>query len=648
MATKKKQVELAVPPKLCASIIIQAFKNVGVYNSYDPDKKVFRGSYKYFYQKVPISIILRADNKGKSLIQIVGKTDDLIGTGANIAIKKLVESLNKSEEKYSVDLIIEKGFKHALAQEYNEARTIFSQIQAKRPNDFKVLLGLGLCYFDENNIDKATEYINTAITCSEDEKTQLIQSRKVVKSLFTIKAFDLATDIFTAIGTNPNALEKDKRFYLLLLLQSKNFEQLSQIIAQEFPMSKINFQKLTKDRSASHDLLKEFEEKSDFLVKTIRNKIVFNIMPQSIAYLLSIKSYSLPEEYRDLIRKFYRDKKLKISPLIECYDKLIDLINKTDNKAKTHLLSTSKDDILEISNKAQLLNIISESKIDVLNNSEFTEMATEIQGFGIKLSTSKRFKEYQSVVNTSPKILESVNKYFDDLKIKFQSYVNQMLDRHDTRASQKLITLFEQIYGHEIENKHVFDEKIQNINSKKSKRLKKVFAISFLVISIILVSIYFIPKENNPSETLSPNIQEVESLNNLNEEIESNTNKNVIKRDAPKKVVSLREKIEQFYYHAHQKDLTSLMAFYSFPITYYSRKNVSYEEVKNIYLKSWNRKIYSKNTILDLFKINDFECTVKVRYIWQNKDGTGGEVESQINFKFNEDYKLISQTPIKN
>ena len=90
------------------------------------------------------------------------------------------------------------------------------------------------------------------------------------------------------------------------------------------------------------------------------------------------------------------------------------------------------------------------------------------------------------------------------------------------------------------------------------------------------------------------------------------------------------------------------MAFYSFPITYYSRKNVSYEEVKNIYLKSWNRKIYSKNTILDLFKINDFECTVKVRYIWQNKDGTGGEVESQINFKFNEDYKLISQTPIKN
>ena len=105
----------------------------------------------------------------------------------------------------------------------------------------------------------------------------------------------------------------------------------------------------------------------------------------------------------------------------------------------------------------------------------------------------------------------------------------------------------------------------------------------------------------------------------------------------------MRKAIERFYSYGNSKNLEALLTCYGFPIKYYSKDAQYYDDMKSVYSKSWAKKVYSENSILNFEKINDYECQVRIGYVWENKDGTSGEIEALMRYRFDYDYNIVSE-----
>lgn len=648
MATKKKQLELQIQPKLCANFIVQAFEKVGEYGSMNQKQGVFFGNYKYYYQEVLVHIILRG-NKDKSFLQIVGKTDDLVGTGAKIAIDKLIECLSEMEQKYIIESSVEKGFKYALSNQYDKAKTELQKVELKKTKDFKILFGLGLCYLNEKNNEKAKEYITDALNTTDEKNNKLVLTRRVSKKLFDLKEYQFASEILEEIGNDANADNKDKLFYLLLLLHSRNFEKLIFQLTKAFPLSRSYVPQITNDPSVSLELKKEFIKHLPILIKAIRKKTIFNVMPQSILYLLQVDKTEIPKEYRRLLKNFYQNKQFDIAQLGKCFDELKLKIEESEREARIHLSNERSHTINKIANKANHLNVISQSQLNELMDNRFLKLTEKVESFGVQLSESKNFKEYFITINNSHELEKELNEYFENLKNQFPIFIQQSIDKSNSKNAKKLISLHTTLYGTNLENQKIFDIEIQRIDSERSKRLKKIIIISLVSFTLIALISILIPDEDNTAKTVenkinnSQNTSKNKTPENVRKEIKKPTELS-LEVETP----SIRKSLDEFYNYAYQKDLQSLMNCYRFPITYYSNTTASFDEVEKIYINSWNKKIFSQNTILDLMEINDYSCIVKVNYVWRNKDGSEGEIESYIKFVFDSEYKIVSQTPADN
>jgi len=108
MATKKKAFPIRIKPEYCKNELKFILNSIGKLKSVDAGKGIFKSSYRYGLQNIQIIAVIK-ESSGLSIVQVMGKTDDVFGTGAEKAIRKIEESLRNVESKYAIDFDIEKG-----------------------------------------------------------------------------------------------------------------------------------------------------------------------------------------------------------------------------------------------------------------------------------------------------------------------------------------------------------------------------------------------------------------------------------------------------------------------------------------------------------------------------------------------------------
>ena len=182
MATKKKVITLKIQPQHCFVEMKKALQAVGKYNGSDLKKGIVTGTYLYVFQTVQVRMILRG-NKGLSTVQIVGITDDMIGTGGNKAIRKIEEYLESKVPEYQIDYDIDNSFAAIIKGEYSTNEAVLNGALVKRKNSFKVHFGLALCALNKKDDKKALSSINLAIGTKKEEGAKNELTKKIASEL---------------------------------------------------------------------------------------------------------------------------------------------------------------------------------------------------------------------------------------------------------------------------------------------------------------------------------------------------------------------------------------------------------------------------------------------------------------------------------
>ena len=213
MATKKKVITLKIQPQHCFVEMKKALQAVGKYNGSDLKKGIVTGTYLYVFQTVQVRMILRG-NKGLSTVQIVGITDDMIGTGGNKAIRKIEEYLESKVPEYQIDYDIDNSFAAIIKGEYSTNEAVLNGALVKRKNSFKVHFGLALCALNKKDDKKALSSINLAIGTKKEEGAKNELRKKIASELWKLKNFGVAVKVYMPIGINTHATKNEQRFYL--------------------------------------------------------------------------------------------------------------------------------------------------------------------------------------------------------------------------------------------------------------------------------------------------------------------------------------------------------------------------------------------------------------------------------------------------
>ena len=96
MATKKKAFPIRIKPEYCKNELKFILNSIGKLKSVDAGKGIFKSSYRYGLQNIQIIAVIK-ESSGLSIVQVMGKTDDVFGTGAEKAIRKIEESVRNVE-----------------------------------------------------------------------------------------------------------------------------------------------------------------------------------------------------------------------------------------------------------------------------------------------------------------------------------------------------------------------------------------------------------------------------------------------------------------------------------------------------------------------------------------------------------------------
>ena len=187
-----------------------------------------------------------------------------------------------------------------------------------------------------------------------------------------------------------------------------------------------------------------------------------------------------------------------------------------------------------------------------------------------------------------------------------------------------------------------------DINPKNNKRL--IFGSSILLIFVIVGLIFFNLEKESDSETIEDvpveSLPQSESQNFENKVIEKKSEEenidNLIQFDA----TSI---ISNFLIAEDNRDFDQIYSFYSTDLKrYWAFKYPSYSKLKKEYTSSWNRTVYSKNTIQEIVKINDFTFDVYIDFEFlQYNHENPKNVNSVLRFMLDDSGKIIELFGVK-
>lgn len=234
---------------------------------------------------------------------------------------------------------------------------------------------------------------------------------------------------------------------------------------------------------------------------------------------------------------------------------------------------------------------------------------------------------------------------FSRIEAQYKLLKSEFEEKINATKNEKLVNLYSNRLL-EIENAYAFlSENFQTINNNEEKEVSnhhngknqkttrsatknKFIILTLCVIIIGLISIgYFLIKKNDDSYSRD----EYNSNQTLQKNLSSDE--------------QMKNRISNLYKSGNNKDLNSLLSCYSFPVDYWSKGYRSYDDMKSLFDNAWDKKVYSKNSILELVPINDNACSVKIRYEWETKDERGkiNTIDCTMEYSFDEAYKITSE-----
>jgi hypothetical protein len=109
--------------------------------------------------------------------------------------------------------------------------------------------------------------------------------------------------------------------------------------------------------------------------------------------------------------------------------------------------------------------------------------------------------------------------------------------------------------------------------------------------------------------------------------------------------VNFKKKIIEFITAEDSREIKKILTYYQFPIlNYWNEKNLSKNNLKEIYRSSWNKNEYSKNQVQNIKEISKYQylLTTNYNYTKSLKSENINSILSDIQFTFNEDGKITS------
>ena len=109
---------------------------------------------------------------------------------------------------------------------------------------------------------------------------------------------------------------------------------------------------------------------------------------------------------------------------------------------------------------------------------------------------------------------------------------------------------------------------------------------------------------------------------------------------APDYSINLRE----FLKNEDSKDLEKVLNSYSFPVkNYWNQQNITKSDLKKAYANAWEKVEYSRNYVVEIEKLNNFNFILTTQFIYKlKKKKNESTVRSKLNFKLNNDGKIVS------
>lgn len=197
------------------------------------------------------------------------------------------------------------------------------------------------------------------------------------------------------------------------------------------------------------------------------------------------------------------------------------------------------------------------------------------------------------------------------------------------------------------EDRNTKKKEINSIQSDlKPKNTKRLMFGSSILLIVVVVGLIFINLEKESDSEITEDTQ-VESLPK-SERVSIENIKNSIKQPEEENIENsfkfdAASIISNFLIAEDHRDFEEIFLFYSTDLkNYWSFKNPSYSKLKKEYTSSWNRTMYSKNTILDIVKINDYTFDVNIDFEFlQYNHENAKNVNSVLRFILDENGKII-------
>lgn len=499
MATKKKVITLRIQPQYCFVEMKNALQLVGKLKGSDVKKGIVKGTYLYVYQTIQVQMILRA-NKGISTVQIVGITDDLIGTGGNKAIKKIETYLESKVPEYQIDYDIDKAFAGIIKGEVSINEEVLNGALTQRSTSFKVNFGLALCALNRKEEKKALTYINDAIRTKKDKESKINTRKKIASELWKLKHFNLASEVYSVIGQNTKATRNEQLFFLLLLLNSGNFGKLFIELVKSYPSNSDYAILIAKDPGVLPNRKKEFLAKTPALIKGFRKKVIFNISPPSISYLLIKEKREIPLKYREALGRYYKSKNISITEFISIYKLIKSQLISAEKQSIAVLREDKTSFFKEFTKESEKLLVLNQVVSLLKNKKAINDGVKLTLRCANKLESSKSFRELFENIKEAEKCNNSLRQLITITEGYLVIVIEDFLKKDKAKKAKEIISVFEKVYGRLPNKNKVYNSKILKIEEGNKRILKiALLIITSIVLAVLIGFTIFSFNKNNIS-----------------------------------------------------------------------------------------------------------------------------------------------------
>jgi hypothetical protein len=465
MATKKKAFPIRIKPEYCKNELKFILNSIGKLKSVDAGKGIFKSSYRYGLQNIQIIAVIK-ESSGLSIVQVMGKTDDVFGTGAEKAIRKIEESLRNVESKYAIDFDIEKGYSSIIKGEYETGYSLLKNAESKRPENIKLNYGLGLYFAKCKDESKAEQYLKKAIDHTiEDQK--FAYRKMIAVQLFKLDSFHLAKEVFFPILAIDRK-EDTILLFLLINLKAGDIDQVLKCLIENFKSSPSLFIKLYRDKGVSNDERNVLIQKQPLLIKTIRRNTVFNLSNNSIAFLLEQGRINEVSDYRKCVKQFYEGKNRSFEEFVKSFKQIGAQVFKI-NTLSISLLKEKDDAIIkEFSDKVRLLSDIANRLEEQMDFSDFQDIFTQVKSILEKLENINSFDVFYRIIGECKNLIPQLLDVLFKTRELTNNRISQFLDKGMSNEAQDLISEYKSFFNEEPKDLTIFAERLKRIQLNRT------------------------------------------------------------------------------------------------------------------------------------------------------------------------------------